>query len=285
MSRVSVIGLGNMGAALAGALLDAGHEVTTWNRTPGKDTALVAAGVSRAGDVAEAFASDVVVLCLSDYAVGLDLLGTDPEALRGRTVVQLTAGTSDEAEDMAGWCGRHGAGFLAGMVMVYPSAVGTDSCRIVYAGDASLFEATLPVLLGFGGTQPFIGTEVGTVGSLTTSALECYYLGLVGFVHAAALAARSGVRAELLLDEVVALQDVIVEGMRDAALELDSGVAAPAKATVLLVTTNVDRIARSCRDLGVDPALPAAVLACLQKAAEAGFGDSGVAAAARVLAP
>ncbi len=34
--RVSVIGLGNMGSALAEALINAGHEVTVWNRTPGK---------------------------------------------------------------------------------------------------------------------------------------------------------------------------------------------------------------------------------------------------------
>lgn len=33
---VSVIGLGAMGRALAGAFLDAGHPTTVWNRSPGR---------------------------------------------------------------------------------------------------------------------------------------------------------------------------------------------------------------------------------------------------------
>lgn len=40
MSDVSVIGCGNMGSALIGALADAGREVTIWNRTREKAEAL-----------------------------------------------------------------------------------------------------------------------------------------------------------------------------------------------------------------------------------------------------
>ena len=36
MSEVSVIGLGNMGSALARALLENGRQVTVWNRSPRK---------------------------------------------------------------------------------------------------------------------------------------------------------------------------------------------------------------------------------------------------------
>jgi 3-hydroxyisobutyrate dehydrogenase-like beta-hydroxyacid dehydrogenase len=41
--RVGFIGLGHMGAAMAGSLLRAGHEVTVSNRTPGKAQGLIAA--------------------------------------------------------------------------------------------------------------------------------------------------------------------------------------------------------------------------------------------------
>jgi 3-hydroxyisobutyrate dehydrogenase-like beta-hydroxyacid dehydrogenase len=34
--KAAVIGLGQMGAAIAQALASAGHDVTVWNRTPGK---------------------------------------------------------------------------------------------------------------------------------------------------------------------------------------------------------------------------------------------------------
>lgn len=46
--RVAVLGLGEMGSALAGAFLDGGHPTTVWNRTPGKGEGLVAKGRSSA---------------------------------------------------------------------------------------------------------------------------------------------------------------------------------------------------------------------------------------------
>ncbi len=43
-SAVTVLGLGPMGRALAGAFLDAGVRTTVWNRTPGRDRELTERG-------------------------------------------------------------------------------------------------------------------------------------------------------------------------------------------------------------------------------------------------
>ena len=67
MERIGVIGLGTMGAAMAGHLVRAGHPVTVWNRTPGRAAELVSLGASEAGGPASvARASDVVVISVSD---------------------------------------------------------------------------------------------------------------------------------------------------------------------------------------------------------------------------
>ncbi|MGC2070047.1 MAG: NAD(P)-binding domain-containing protein, partial [Pseudolabrys sp.] len=42
--RVGVAGLGVMGAAVAARLLEVGHDVTVWNRSPEKTKQLAAAG-------------------------------------------------------------------------------------------------------------------------------------------------------------------------------------------------------------------------------------------------
>ncbi len=54
---VCVIGLGNMGSALAQALLTSGHRVTVWNRTASKCEALATAGATVATSVSEAAAA------------------------------------------------------------------------------------------------------------------------------------------------------------------------------------------------------------------------------------
>ena len=61
--NVTVIGLGLMGSALAEALLNAGHQVTVWNRTPAKAEPMSAKSAHVASSVSDAIlASDVILV-------------------------------------------------------------------------------------------------------------------------------------------------------------------------------------------------------------------------------
>src|SRR5438876_870913 len=64
--KVGFIGLGHMGIGMAANLLRAGHEVTVYNRTPGKAQGLVAQGARAAAGVADACGGDAVVTMLAD---------------------------------------------------------------------------------------------------------------------------------------------------------------------------------------------------------------------------
>ena len=73
--RVAFLGLGIMGQAMATNLVKAGHEVTVWNRTPGK--LVEGAGVAPT-PAAAAQGAEVVWLCVSDTdAVESVLFGAD----------------------------------------------------------------------------------------------------------------------------------------------------------------------------------------------------------------
>src|SRR4051794_39167938 len=95
---VTVIGTGNMGSALARAFIDAGNEVTVWNRTASKALPLAEQGARVADDAAAAVAaSDVVVVCLAQYDQVEAALweAADGDVLPGRTIVNLTWGSYD----------------------------------------------------------------------------------------------------------------------------------------------------------------------------------------------
>ena len=47
--RIAIIGLGRMGRALAERLLEEGHQVSVWNRTPGRAGALQEQGAQSHG--------------------------------------------------------------------------------------------------------------------------------------------------------------------------------------------------------------------------------------------
>jgi 3-hydroxyisobutyrate dehydrogenase len=71
MTAIAVLGLGAMGRAIAARLLEAGNELSVWNRTPGRDEQLVVAGARRAGSPADAVRNAEVVITMV----------TDPPAL------------------------------------------------------------------------------------------------------------------------------------------------------------------------------------------------------------
>ena len=66
MTRLGYIGLGIMGHGMAANLIEAGHELTVWNRTSSKAADLDASVVSTAREVGPA--SDIVFVCVSDTA-------------------------------------------------------------------------------------------------------------------------------------------------------------------------------------------------------------------------
>ena len=99
ISRLGVLGLGDMGAALAGALLQAGFPTFVWNRTTDKARPIVYAGAVLADSPADLAAkSDVLVVCVSTYEIADSLL-REPEVesrLKGKTIIQLTTGTPQQ---------------------------------------------------------------------------------------------------------------------------------------------------------------------------------------------
>ena len=82
MTAVAVLGLGAMGRAIAARLLGAGHDVRVWNRTPGRDDELVAAGARRSMTPADAVReADVVITMVTDPpALEAVLFGPDGAA-------------------------------------------------------------------------------------------------------------------------------------------------------------------------------------------------------------
>jgi 3-hydroxyisobutyrate dehydrogenase len=66
MEKIAFLGLGHMGAPMARHLLDAGHPLTVWNRTPAKAAPLVERGAVLADSPADAVRdADVVITMLA----------------------------------------------------------------------------------------------------------------------------------------------------------------------------------------------------------------------------
>ncbi|QFG21859.1 NAD(P)-dependent oxidoreductase [Actinomadura sp. WMMB 499] len=190
--RISILGLGAMGRALAGALLDAGREVTVWNRTPGRAGDLVARGAREASSVAEAVEAGglTVAVLLDDASVRESLAPVLPK-LAGGALVNLTSGSARQARELAGWLGEHGVRLLAGGIMAVPPTIGTDGAFILYSGARDLFDRAAPLLEPIGRPQ-WVGEDAGFAALYDMAALSGMYGMGAGAGHAVALVHAEG---------------------------------------------------------------------------------------------
>lgn len=94
LTSVSVLGLGQLGSAVASAFLAHGHPTTVWNRSAGRTGDLAADGAHVVADAAAAVkSSPLVVVVVADYAATRDVLRSAADTLTGRLVVNLASGT------------------------------------------------------------------------------------------------------------------------------------------------------------------------------------------------
>ena len=167
-TRVSVLGLGRMGAALARALIKAGHTSNVWNRSPDKAHPFAALGATVAASVSDAIAaSDIIIVNVTDYAASQALL-RDPkiaETLRGKLIVELSSGTPQEARQAARWAEAQGAHYLDGAILATPDIIGSEAATILVSGPLAAFTAHQQTLATLGNVR-HAGEDPGTAAAL-----------------------------------------------------------------------------------------------------------------------
>jgi 3-hydroxyisobutyrate dehydrogenase-like beta-hydroxyacid dehydrogenase len=201
--RIGVVGLGNMGAAIAANILRAGHDVTVWNRTPAKADPLVALGATLAETPADAAAGDAVITMLADdAAVEAAVLGTKgllAAAARPLHVSMSTIGVA-LVDRLAAAHTEAGSAFVAAPVFGRPAAAQAAKLFIVAAGEASALAQAIPIFAAIGqkhftvGERPSAANAVKLVGNfLLLAAIQ-------GLGEAAALASAHDVAPAALVE-------------------------------------------------------------------------------------
>lgn len=167
--NIGFIGLGNMGSAIAGRLLEAGHSLCVWNRSPEPARRLAERGAQVAATAEEAFRGDVVFSMLSDdqatRAVLLDS-GVLARATPGATRLHINLATISAAlgDELAERHAERGVGYVAAPVLGRPEVAAAGKLTIIVAGPRQAVEAAQPLLEGT------VGQKVWRVGERASQA-------------------------------------------------------------------------------------------------------------------
>ncbi|GAO10156.1 NAD(P)-binding domain-containing protein [Streptomyces lydicamycinicus] len=273
---VTVLGLGAMGSALAGAFVRAGHPTTVWNRTPGKADALVERGAVRADTVADAVAaSPLVIVCVLDYAAALEILEPAGPGLSGRVLVNLTSDTPERARSAAAWAAGHGIDYLDGAVMVPTPDIGTPGATLLYSGSRQAFETYEETLKVLGGQAAYLGADHGAAAVYDLALLGFFYSAIAGLVHAFALAGAEGVAAEKFVPFTDAIVGILPPLAAGWARDADRGVFPGDQDNIVMEAAGIAHIIEASVDRGLNTEVLDAVKGLADRTIAAGHGKAG----------
>ena len=205
--KVGFAGLGDMGSLMVPRLLEAGHDVTGWNRTKAKAEDLIKAGMRWADSPAEAARdADVMFSIVTDSAAVRDIaLGERGviATLRPEAVyVDMSTIDPDASRAVAAQFAAKGLKMLDAPVSGSPVTVKAGQASVMVGGDAAAFEKAKPVLLAIGPKVTRIGDN-GHACQMKIAVNLLLMVQVIAFGEAVALAEKGGVGREAAVDAIL----------------------------------------------------------------------------------
>lgn len=277
--RIGVAGLGRMGAAMAARLIDVGHEVHVWNRTPAKADALAKSGANVAANPAAlASACETVITMLTnakslaDVYEGKDgLLAGQPA---GKLFVEMSTVQPHDEAALGAKVKAAGARFVECPVGGTIGPARNGQLLGVAGAETADYEAALPVLKQLCRRVDLVG-PVGAGSSLKLALnlpLLVYYQALA---EAFLLIRHLGLDNKWLMEF---LSDTsggpnVLKGRGPAiATALSGGETGPVTFDIELVLKDLRTMLDEAKVRGVDLPLVARTLAIYESAGKDGWG-------------
>jgi 3-hydroxyisobutyrate dehydrogenase len=162
--KIGFIGTGLMGNPMAAKLIEAGNDVTVYNRTIEKTVNLEQKGAKVNKSPAEVISStDIIFLMLSNGKAVSEILSS-AKKYSGKLVIQMSTISPDENIKLAGKIRKAGGDYIEAPVLGSILQVKEGKLFVMVGGDKQIFELNLNLLKIFG--EPFYIGEVGKASAL-----------------------------------------------------------------------------------------------------------------------
>ncbi|MBF0665809.1 MAG: NAD(P)-dependent oxidoreductase [Brevundimonas sp.] len=202
--KIGFAGLGVMGAPMARHLIEAGHEVAGFNRSPAKAQAWAGTtGGRMAATVEEAAAgADLFILCVgNDDDVREVVTAALPALSAGAVVVDHTTTSARVAREMAELTAGQGAFFIDAPVSGGQAGAENGQLSVMAGGDAAALARVEPVLMHYARAVKHMGPS--GAGQLTKMVNQIAIAGVVqGLAEAVHFAQTAGLDADAVYDAV-----------------------------------------------------------------------------------
>jgi len=206
--NVGFIGLGHMGVGMAMNLLNAGHDVTVYNRTRKKAEALLQHGARIANTIADACRGDAVFTMLADDAalefVTLEDGGIVDSLAAGALHISSSTISVALSEHLTHAHAHADQRFVAGPVLGRPDVAAAGRLFVIAAGERCAVKAALPLFDAIG-HKTFVVSEDPKAANLVKLSANFLMASVIESLgEAMALVAKGGVDRQQYLELLIA---------------------------------------------------------------------------------
>ena len=205
--KLGFVGLGAMGQLIVPRLMNAGYQVTGWNRSRDKAAPLIKAGMIWADTPREvAEASEIVFSIVTDAtavrAVALGQDGLVSGIAKNTIFIDMSTIEPEESRAVAAEFEKAGATMLDGPLSGSPVTVTQGNASIMIGGDETAYERAKSVLLAIGPKVTRIGGN-GLACQMKIAVNLLLMVEVICFGEAVALAEKGGVARAVALDAIL----------------------------------------------------------------------------------
>ncbi|MGB3571110.1 MAG: NAD(P)-dependent oxidoreductase [Phormidesmis sp.] len=270
--KVAILGTGLMGGPMALQLQQGGFEVIAWNRSPEKLTPLQAAGIETASTAGAAIASaPVTITMLSDAAAIKSAVLSKPQALAGKTILQMGTIAPAESRDIQAAVTAAGGDYLESPVLGSTPQVKARTLILMVGATPKQFEQWRSVLECFG-PKPALMGPVGTAAATKLAMNQLIGSLTAAFSMSLALVQNEGLDLDKFM--TIVRDSALYAPTFDKKLErmCDRNFADPNFPTKHLLK-DMNLFVQAAENQDIDASVAASVAQLTQKAIDQGLAD------------
>ena len=285
--KISVIGTGNMGSAVATGLLSAGHKVTVYNRTREKAERLVPRGAKVADSAADVLrASEFTIVVLFDAASTREVLLADDtrNALAGRALMIVAAMSPEEIIALSNDVSAAGGELSEAEILTYPDRVEARTSEFIVASTPQRYKDWEGIFLDLGQKV----YDVGPVGNASKAQMSFWlsYLFLnIAISYSLAAFEKQGIAVHVVQSVLANNSTLAIAGANDIIPEMSRRSYGTRGWSVDNMVMSIDQAIAYAARLHIDTRVMSAVRDVYAAASSLGYGAHDVTAVYEAVNP
>ncbi len=281
MSKIIVVGCGNMGSNLVRAFMEGGHSVSIVDLKEEAAKPFAEKGASYHKFLRDAGDADLIVLNLVNIDIVKNVIGSvGTEYLKGKLVLNTTTAIPADALEMANLLKDRGAEVIDAKILCYPPEVGTEASFMVFCGEQRVYDQMQEMIMAICKNPWYLGESLTNASVLDNAGTEVQCAVRYAMCEAVKLAFNNNADIEPLFTVFTqAIPGVIDANIRQIQKNFSNGSMTdsfpPAEEVSIDVThKGLNVLQTSFARSGIDSAFNRAMLEKYQKAIDLGLGEN-----------